>query len=149
MQLIVTKILPDVTNEIDEALEVGVTSELESADIGAACASKIGEGDGSPEALNFGIEETSCLISCGPNIIGGTAISGEGGLCATTTFTRELENTIEVAPSPEEEKTAKEHKDALDSSLNDDALIIVKALSFVSEELGDLEVDNTSDRQVC
>jgi len=29
--------------------------------------------------------------------------------------------------------------------LSDDATIIVEALAFVSQQLGDLEVDNTSD----
>jgi len=61
----------------------------------------------------------------------------------------EAENTVEAGPSAEEDKTGEEHKDVVDSSLSEDALIIVEALAFVSQQLGDLEADNTTDRQLC
>ncbi|QCD82375.1 hypothetical protein DEO72_LG2g2711 [Vigna unguiculata] len=99
------EILGDATNEIDEGVEVVVPSKLESGDIGVASPCKIGAGDGSPDAGNFGIEEPK--------------------------------NAIEAGPSAEEEKTAEEPKDAVDSSLSEDALIIVEALAFVSQQIGD------------
>jgi len=61
----------------------------------------------------------------------------------------EAENTVEAGPCVEEEKTAEEHNDGFDSRLSEDALTIVEALAFVSQQLGDLEVDNTINRQMC
>ncbi|XP_027908554.1 uncharacterized protein LOC114167638 [Vigna unguiculata] len=52
------QILADAKNEIDEAVEVVVASELESADIGATSPSKSGTGHGSPEAPIFGIDKS-------------------------------------------------------------------------------------------
>jgi len=68
--------------------------------------------------------------------IGATSQSKNGashGSPEVPTFgIEEAKNTTERAPSAEEEKTVEEHKDAIDSSLSDDALIIVEALTFVS-----------------
>ncbi|QCD92922.1 hypothetical protein DEO72_LG5g991 [Vigna unguiculata] len=100
--------------------DVGVALELHSTDIGTTSASKIAEGDGSLKAPNFGIGETTCdpwtrsvgaSINGGLNITGRTAISGEGGVCVAAALTGEPKNTPEVAPSPEEVETKKEHKE--------------------------------------
>ncbi|QCD83113.1 hypothetical protein DEO72_LG2g3456 [Vigna unguiculata] len=61
--------------------------------------------------------------------IGATSQSKNGashGSPEVPTFgIEEAKNTTERAPSAEEEKTVEEHKDAIDSSLSDDALIII------------------------
>jgi len=75
--------------------------------------------------------------------------AGEGSPDVGNFGIEEPENAAEGGPSAEEEKTVEEPKDAVDSSLSEDALIIVEALAFVSQQIGDLEVDNTTDRHVC
>ena len=71
---------------------------------------------------------------------------GEGGPDVGNFGIEEPENAAKGGPSAEEEKTTEEPKDVVDSSLSEDALIIVEALAFVSQQIGDPEADNTSDR---
>jgi len=74
---------------------------------------------------------------------------GEGSPNVGNFGIEEPENAAEGGPSAKEEKTAEEPKDDMDYSLSEDALIIFEALAFVSQQIGDVEDDNTSDRQVC
>ena len=55
--------------------------------------------------------------------------------------------TCKVAQSTKEEEIEKEHKAGDDANLSV-SLIIVEALAFVSQQLGDLEGDNTSNGHV-
>ncbi|QCE00209.1 hypothetical protein DEO72_LG7g1496 [Vigna unguiculata] len=74
---------------------------------------------------------------------------GEGSPNVGNFGIEEPENAAEGGPSAKEEKTAEEPKDDMDYSLSEDALIIFEALAFVSQQIGDVEDDNTSDRQMC
>ncbi|QCD94337.1 hypothetical protein DEO72_LG5g2420 [Vigna unguiculata] len=74
--------------------------------------------------------------------------AGEGSPDVGHFGIEEPEKSAEGGPSAEEEKIAEEPKDVVDCNLSKDDMIIVEALAFVSQQIGDVEADNTSDRQM-
>jgi len=72
--------------------------------------------------------------------------AGEGSPDVGHFGIEEPEKSAEGGPSVEEEKIVEEPKVAVDCSLSEDDMIIVEALTFVSQQIGDVEAGSTSDR---
>ncbi|QCE05411.1 Ulp1 protease family [Vigna unguiculata] len=71
--------------------------------------------------------------------------AGEGSPDVGHFGIEEPEKSAEGGPSVEEEKIVEEPKVAVDCSLSEDDMIIVEALTFVSQQIGDVEAGSTKD----
>ncbi|QCD93357.1 hypothetical protein DEO72_LG5g1694 [Vigna unguiculata] len=151
--------LPAATNAIAEVVEICGASTLHNDDIGATAVSISAEGDGTPEAQNLGIEETTgglgtsvqavtigghaTSVRASISVVGATSvglarttatgINGKDGRSAEAALSAKPRITPKATQTTEEEEIYKEHKVGDDATLSDDFAIIVEALAFVSQ----------------
>jgi len=76
-------------------------------------------------------------------------MSGEVPTTVDPTISTEPEINVEAAQIGEEEEIHNEQKVVDDATFSDDVAIIVETLTFVSQQLGNLEAENTFGPHVC